>query len=110
MPKKYVIRLEAEERVVLEGLMRGGRCSVRKVKRAQILLQADVSEAGLGWKDEQIAQGAALSESASQAGWGKGSEADCGELFIAAAGSDALDVASSGRSAGGAGGGGLPLL
>jgi transposase len=61
MPKKYVIRLEAEERTVLEGLMRGGRCSVRKLKRAQILLQADVSEAGLGWKDQQIAQGLGIS-------------------------------------------------
>ena len=61
MPKKYVVRLEAEERAVLEGLMRGGRCSVRKLKRAQILLQADVSEMGLGWKDEQIARGLGIS-------------------------------------------------
>jgi transposase len=61
MPKKYVIRLEADERAVLEGLMRGGRCSVRKLKRAQILLQADMSEAGLGWKDQQIAQGLGIS-------------------------------------------------
>jgi transposase len=50
MEKKYIVDLTTEERSDLEGRLRGGQMSVRKVKRIQILLKADE-----GWSDEQIA-------------------------------------------------------
>jgi transposase len=48
---RYVVTLTAEERQQLEVLVRGGKHAARMVKRAQILLAADV-----GSKDEAIAQ------------------------------------------------------
>jgi transposase len=48
---RYVVTLTAEERQQLEVLVRGGNHAARMVKRAQILLAADV-----GSKDEAIAQ------------------------------------------------------
>ena len=51
MEKKYIVDLTAEERADLEGRLRGGQLSVRKVKRIQILLKADE-----GWNDERIAE------------------------------------------------------
>ena len=50
MEKKYIVDLTTEERADLEGRLRGGQMSVRKVKRIQILLKADE-----GWSDERIA-------------------------------------------------------
>lgn len=41
MTKKYHVTLTADEREYLQGLLRKGKLSVRKVKRAQILLAAD---------------------------------------------------------------------
>ena len=52
MEKKYIVDLSAEERRDLEGRLRGGQMSVRKVKRIQILLKADED-----WRDERIAEG-----------------------------------------------------
>jgi transposase len=54
MNKKYVVRLESSERLDLERLVSCGKGAARKLTHARILLQADVSAAGLGWKDEQI--------------------------------------------------------
>lgn len=51
MDKKYIVDLTSEERSDLEGRLRGGQMSVRKVKRIQILLKADE-----GWSDEGIAE------------------------------------------------------
>lgn len=51
MEKKYIVDLTSEERTDLDGRLRGGQMSVRKVKRIQILLKADE-----GWSDERIAE------------------------------------------------------
>lgn len=51
MEKKYIVDLTSEERMDLDGRLRGGQMSVRKVKRIQILLKADE-----GWSDERIAE------------------------------------------------------
>ena len=54
--KKYVVRLSAEERAQLEALIRKGKRSARLLTKARILLKADVSDAGEGWSDSQIAK------------------------------------------------------
>lgn len=51
MAKKYIVELTAQEREHLENMLRKGKMSVRRLKRAQTLLAADA-----GQKDEQIAQ------------------------------------------------------
>lgn len=51
MPDKYIVTLTPEERGELNALTRRGQWSVRKVKRAQILMAADK-----GQSDEAIAQ------------------------------------------------------
>ena len=61
--KKYVVRLSAEERQQLEGLIRKGKGRARRLLKARILLKADVSEGGAGWSDSKII--AALDTSAS---------------------------------------------
>src|SRR5437773_4130446 len=48
--KKYVVRLSGEERERLETLIRKGKSPARRVLKARILLKADVSEAGKGWR------------------------------------------------------------
>ena len=52
--KKYVVRLSAEERERLEDLRRKGTIPARRLLKVQILLKADVSEAGEGWSDGKI--------------------------------------------------------
>ena len=47
--KKYIVTLTTEERQELLELTRSGELSVRKMKRAQILLKADEH-----WKDREI--------------------------------------------------------
>jgi Homeodomain-like domain len=61
--KKYVVRLSAEERAQLQGLLRKGKGPARRLLKARILLKADVSDAGPGWSDSRII--AALDTSAS---------------------------------------------
>ena len=51
MPKKYHVKLSESERKQLQALLSKGKLSVRKVKRAQILLAADG-----GSIDEEIAK------------------------------------------------------
>ena len=53
--KKYVVRLSAEERERLQDLIRSGKRSAQLLTKARILLKADVSEAGEGWSDSEIA-------------------------------------------------------
>jgi hypothetical protein len=52
--KKYVVKLSAEERERLEGLIRAGKSSAQMLTRARILLKADISDAGEGWSDSAI--------------------------------------------------------
>jgi hypothetical protein len=54
MKKKYIVRLSAKERRVLREVVKKLNGSSQKVRRAQMLLKADV--AGPGWTDEQIAE------------------------------------------------------
>jgi hypothetical protein len=54
MPKKYIVRLTAEERRMLREFVRNLCGSSQKVRRAQMLLKADV--AGPAWTDGQIAE------------------------------------------------------
>ena len=61
--KKYVVRLSAEERERLEGLIRKGQNAAGRLAKARILLKADVSDGGEGWSDSRIM--AALDVSAS---------------------------------------------
>jgi transposase-like protein len=55
VPKKYVLKLTAEERAELQRLVRKGGVAGWKVQRAQALLQCDQGPAGPAWTDEQIA-------------------------------------------------------
>lgn len=59
--KRYVVRLEAEERERLRRLVSVGKGAARKLTRARILLQADESREGPGWTDERIAEGLGVS-------------------------------------------------
>jgi Homeodomain-like domain len=54
MPKKYIVRLTAKERRTLREVIQKLNGSSQKVRRAQVLLKADV--AGPAWTDEQIAE------------------------------------------------------
>src|SRR5689334_12465690 len=44
--KKYIVRLEAEERLRLEQLVRVGKAAAYRIRHANILLAVDESEAG----------------------------------------------------------------
>jgi Homeodomain-like domain len=54
--KKYVVRLSREERGQLEDMIGKGKRSAQLLRKARILLKADVSEAGEGWSDSRIAE------------------------------------------------------
>jgi hypothetical protein len=54
--KRYVVRLTAEEREHLEALKGKGTIPARRLEKVQILLKADVSDAGEGWSDSRIMQ------------------------------------------------------
>jgi transposase len=47
--KRYIVKLETDERTQLLAMTRKGEIGARKMKRAQVLLKADE-----GWKDEAI--------------------------------------------------------
>src|SRR3979411_665284 len=61
--KKYVVRLSGEERERLEALLRKGKSPAQRLLKARILLKADVSQSGEGWRDSRIIE--ALETSAS---------------------------------------------
>lgn len=61
--KKYVVRLQGEERERLVALLSKGRSPARQLLKARILLKADVADGGEGWSDSRIV--AALETSAS---------------------------------------------
>lgn len=54
MNKKYVVRLSDEERVVCQDVVKRLKGTSQKVKRAQVLLKADVD--GPAWPDARIAE------------------------------------------------------
>lgn len=54
MKKKYIVRLSAAEREVLQTVVKKLKGSSQKVRRAQILLKADA--AGPSWTDAEIAE------------------------------------------------------
>ena len=53
--RKYVVRLNADERERLSEFIRSGKRSAQLLTKARILLKADVSDAGEGWSDSKIA-------------------------------------------------------
>jgi Homeodomain-like domain len=53
--KRYVVKLNDEERERLNTLIRMGKHPARQLTKARILLKADASEAGDGWSDSLIA-------------------------------------------------------
>ena len=53
--KRYVVKLSAEEREQLDTLIHVGKHPAQQLTKARILLKADASEAGEGWRDCQIA-------------------------------------------------------
>lgn len=54
MIKKYIVRLSAEEREVLENVIKKLKGSSEKVRRAHIILKADAD--GPNWTDAKIAE------------------------------------------------------
>ena len=54
MRKKYIIRLSIEERQILEEMVKKFKGTSQKIRRAQILLKADVD--GPNWTDRKIAE------------------------------------------------------
>jgi transposase len=57
--KKYIVRLDADERERLQRLVRAGKAAAYKIRHANVLLMADAD--GPGWADEQIAEGLGVS-------------------------------------------------
>src|ERR1041385_5700082 len=54
--KKYVVKLSEEERIHLQALIAKGKSAAQTLTHARILLKADASEGGPGWKDEAIVE------------------------------------------------------
>jgi hypothetical protein len=54
--KKYVVRLEADERVALEQIVRTGKRAALTIRHANILLAVDESDAGARLSDVQAGQ------------------------------------------------------
>lgn len=54
MNKKYIVRLTDEERAACEATVKKERGKSEKLRRAMILLKADID--GPGWKDEKISE------------------------------------------------------
>jgi hypothetical protein len=54
MVKKYIVRLSEEERSLLRGIVKKLKGTSQKVRRANILLKADVD--GPNWSDAKIAE------------------------------------------------------
>jgi hypothetical protein len=54
--KKYVVRLGVDERERLESMIAKGKHAAQYLRKARILLKADVSDAGAGWSDSRVAE------------------------------------------------------
>ena len=53
---KYVLRLNADERAQIASMIRSGRDAAYRLRKARILLKADVCAEGCGWDDARIAE------------------------------------------------------
>jgi transposase len=60
---KYRLKLSAEERAELEGMLRKGKGAARVLTRARILLKADCGPDGPNWDDATIAEALEVGES-----------------------------------------------
>ena len=56
MHKRYVVKLDKDERKELSQLVKKEKIAAKKRTHAQVLLLADCSRHGPGWKDEAIAE------------------------------------------------------
>jgi transposase len=56
MNKRYLIKLDKQERKELSQLVKKERIAAKKRTHAQVLLLADAGRHGPGWKDEAISQ------------------------------------------------------
>ena len=56
MPKEYVLKLTAEERIELQSVVKKGRVAAWKVQRAQALLKVDQGSNGPGWTDQRVGE------------------------------------------------------
>lgn len=57
MPAKvFILKLTADERLELEGVVKSGRAAGWKIQRAQALLKCDQGPAGPAWIDEDVAE------------------------------------------------------
>ena len=54
--KKYIVKLDADERALLTALISKGKASAKTILKARILLKADQAEGGDAWKDETICE------------------------------------------------------
>jgi transposase len=54
--KKWIVRLEAEERHRLEQLVRTGKAAAYKIRHANVLLAVDEADEGRGLRDEEVAR------------------------------------------------------
>jgi Homeodomain-like domain len=52
--KKFVVKLDADERARLGELVSKGKTAAKTILKARILLKADQGDAGEGWPDEMI--------------------------------------------------------
>ena len=56
MQKRYIVKLDKEERKQLTELVKKEKVAAKKRTHAQVLLLADCSRKGPAWKDEAIAE------------------------------------------------------
>ena len=61
--KKYIVKLEPEQRQMLTSLLTGGKEAARSQTHARMLLQADQGRGGPGWTDERIAEALSVGRS-----------------------------------------------
>ena len=54
--KRWIVRLEAEERQRLEQMVRVGKAAAYKVRHANVLLALDASPGGPGLKDAEVSR------------------------------------------------------
>lgn len=59
--KKWIVRLEAEERERLRQLVRVGKAAAFKIRHANVLLAVDESQEGPGLADAQVAEALQIS-------------------------------------------------
>ena len=62
MNQKYIVKLTEAERYQLKQMLSAGTASVRKVRRAQILLKSDSSPEGPNWSYQAICEAFNVSE------------------------------------------------